>query len=227
MEKEACAIVEACRKWLHYLTGRHFLLITDQQAVSYMFDTNKHWKIKNNKILRWRVELSCLEFDIKYRPGPENIKADCLTRAFCSALSQTKSLKQLHEELCHPGIVRMSHFVSSRNLPYSIDEVKRITAQCEACARLKPRYFKPNNPPLIKALKPFDQLSMDFKSSLPSKSKNRYLLTVVDEYSRFPFTFPCSDCESKTVIKCLIKLFTIFRDTRIHTFRQWDILHKR
>ena len=39
VEKEACAIVEACRKWRHYLTGRHFLLITDQQAVSYMFET--------------------------------------------------------------------------------------------------------------------------------------------------------------------------------------------
>ena len=135
--------MEACRKWRHYLTGRRFLLITDQQAVSYMFDYNKHGKIKNNKILRWRIELSCLEFDIKYRPGPENVTADCLTRAFCSALSQTKSLKQLHEELCHPGVVRMSHFVRSRNLPYSIDEVKQITSQCEACARLKPRYFRP------------------------------------------------------------------------------------
>ena len=95
VEKEACVIVKACRKWRHYLTGRHFLLITDQQAVSYMFDTNKHGKIKNNEILRWRVELSCLIFDKKYRPGSENVTADCLTRAFCSALSQTKSLKQL------------------------------------------------------------------------------------------------------------------------------------
>ena len=31
MEKEAAAIVESIRKWKHYLTGKHFILITDQQ----------------------------------------------------------------------------------------------------------------------------------------------------------------------------------------------------
>ena len=29
VEKEAAAIVEAVRKWRHYLTGKHFALITD------------------------------------------------------------------------------------------------------------------------------------------------------------------------------------------------------
>ena len=66
VEKEACAIVEACRKFRHFLAGRKFLLITDQQAVSFMFNSKGHGKIKNDKILRWRIELSCFEFDIKY-----------------------------------------------------------------------------------------------------------------------------------------------------------------
>ena len=82
VEKEACAIVEACRKWRHFLTGKRFLLITDQEAVSYMFDKANRGKIKNTKIQRWRVELSCFDFDIKYRPGPDNVTADCLTRGF-------------------------------------------------------------------------------------------------------------------------------------------------
>lgn len=33
---------------------------------------------------------------------------------------------------------------------------------------------------------------------------------MVDEYSRFPFAFPCSDMSSQTVISCLHKLFSIF-----------------
>ena len=37
IEKEACAIIEAVRYWKHYITGRHFRLITDQQPVSYIF----------------------------------------------------------------------------------------------------------------------------------------------------------------------------------------------
>lgn len=210
VEKEAAAIVEACRKWNHYLTGRRFMLITDQQAVSFMFDSQNHGKIKNNKILRWRIELSTLDFDIKYRPGPLNVSADCLSRAYSAALPGQKSLKEIHEDLVHPGIVRLYHFVKSRNLPFSMEDVKSTVGQCRVCAELKPRFYRPNNPPLIEATKPFDRLSLDFKGSLPTISANRYLLTIVDEYSRFAFAYPCRDMESSTVIKCLTDLFSIF-----------------
>ena len=56
VEKEAAVIVEAVRKWRHYLTGRHYNLITDQKSVAYMFDTKRRSKIKNDKIMRWRLE---------------------------------------------------------------------------------------------------------------------------------------------------------------------------
>lgn len=59
VEKEAYAIVEALRKWKHYLVGHHFKLITDQRNVKFMFDTKSASKSKNDKITRWRIELSC------------------------------------------------------------------------------------------------------------------------------------------------------------------------
>ncbi len=34
-------------------------------------------------------------------------------------------------------------------------------------------------------------------------------MTVIDEYSRFPFVFPCSNTSSQTVIKCLNQLFSL------------------
>ena len=55
VEKEAAAIVEAVRKWKHYLTGKHFILITNQRSISYMFDSKHRGKIKNDKIMRWRI----------------------------------------------------------------------------------------------------------------------------------------------------------------------------
>ena len=76
VEKEAAAIVEAVRKWKHYLTGKHSTLITDQHSVSYMLDSKHRSKIKNDKIMRWRIELSTYNFDIFYRCGAENIPAD-------------------------------------------------------------------------------------------------------------------------------------------------------
>ena len=53
-------------------------------------------------------------------------------------------------------------------------------------------------------------MSVDFKGPLPLSSCNRYLLTVVDEYSRFPFAFPCADVAAATVIKHLTNLFSVF-----------------
>ena len=54
------------------------------------------------------------------------------------------------------------------------------------------------------------QLNIDFKGPLPTSSQNKYILTIVDEFSRFPFAFPCKDMESKTVIKCFSQLSSLF-----------------
>jgi len=44
VEKEACAIVEAIRKWAHLLSGH--------QPVSVIYDVRHSIKIKNEKIIR-------------------------------------------------------------------------------------------------------------------------------------------------------------------------------
>jgi len=36
------------------------------------------------------------------------------------------------------------------------------------------------------------------------------MLTVVDEFSRFPFAFPCRSTDAETVISCLNQLFALF-----------------
>jgi hypothetical protein len=112
--------------------------------------------------------------------------------------------------LCHPGVTRMFHWVRSKNLPYSLEDVKKISSSCPACAEIKPRFFKPQNQHLIKATLPFERLNIDFKGPVPSNCKNHYILTVIDEYSRFPFAFPCRDVSTSTVIECLDKLFSLF-----------------
>ena len=102
---------------------------TDQKSVSYMFDQLNRGKIKNDKIMRWRIELACYSFDIVYRPGKENVLPDALSKATCASGPQD-SLYKLHEALCHPGVTRLNHFVRTKNLSYSLDEVKRVTSQC-------------------------------------------------------------------------------------------------
>ena len=209
VEKEALAIVDAVEKWRHFLIGRHFILKIDQKSVRFMFDTQNRGKIKNEKILRWRINLASFSFDIQYRDGKENVAADTLTRTSCATLTDNKLLA-LHKSLCHPGVTRMTHFVRSRNLPHSVEEIRAMTANCQTCSMIKPNFHKPSNLHLVKATQPFDRLSIDFKGPLPSSSRNRYLLTIVDEFSRFTFAYPCPNMESKTVNSCLSNLFSIF-----------------
>lgn len=211
VEREACAVVEALRKWRHFLVGRHFQLITDQQSVRYMFDNKNRGKIKNDKILRWRLELTCFSFDITFRPGVRNVVADALSRAPCaSTLTTVTDLCRVHNSLCHPGIRRMWHIVRCRNLPFSLEDVKTVIKQCQTCAEIKPKFSTVVNT-LIKATRPFERLSVDFKGPLPSKpGGNKYLLTVVDEFSRFVFAFPTKDTSSESAIRCLCSLFSTY-----------------
>ena len=76
--------------------------------------------------------------------------------------------------------------------------------------KLSQSFFKPPIVNLIKRLQPFERLSTDFKGPLPSKTKNHYIFTVVDEFSRFHFVFACKDTSSRTVISCLRSLFSLF-----------------
>lgn len=209
IEKEAYAIVESLKYWRHYLIGRHFEVFTDQRSVSFMFHQQHVSKIKNEKILRWRLELACFKFDIIYRPGSKNLTADALSRVTASIAPQFSDLKDLHFALCHPGITRMFHWVRSKNLPYSITDVKATVNACHVCRELKPKFIKTSGT-LIKATSAFERLNLDFKGPLPSSSKHRFLLTIIDEYSRFPFAFPCSDVSTQTVISCLQTLFYLF-----------------
>ena len=210
VEKEAYAVVEAIRKWRHYLIGNHFKLVTDQRSVAFMYDTNHKGRVKNDKVLRWRIELSPFQYDIVYRPGKDNQAADALSRTICGSVSDASELPNLHASLCHPGVRRMFHFVRLKNLPYSLNEVRAMTERCRACAQIKPRFHRQAPGMLIKATQPFERLNVDFKGPLPSTTRNKYLLTIIDEYSRFPFAFACPDMKASTIIQCFCELFSVF-----------------
>ena len=42
---------------------------------------------------------------------------------------------------------------------------------------------------------------------VPTTNSNAFLLTIIDEFSRFPFAFPCKDTSAATFIECLTTLF--------------------
>ena len=188
-----------------------------------MFDKKNKGKIKNDKIYRWRIELSCFSFDIVYRPGKHNIPANIFTRIYCSLIST--SLYELHKSLCHPGNSQMTAFVRNRNLPFSVEDIRKIISSCTICHKCKLCFNKAEPAHIIKATQPFERLNIDLKGPLPPVTNYKYMLTIIDEFSRFPFAIPCSDIETKTVITKLCDSFSIFgMPAYIHSDRRLSFM---
>lgn len=84
-EKEALAILEALKKWRHYLLGNPLIIKTDQQSLRFM-TTQRLTEGIQHKLL-----LKLLEFDytIEYKKGKENLAADALSRrdSQCNAIT--------------------------------------------------------------------------------------------------------------------------------------------
>nr|XP_040581518.1 uncharacterized protein LOC121129875 [Lepeophtheirus salmonis] len=163
-----------------------------------MFDLHLSNEIKNEKIMRWRIELACFKYDIVHRDGRKNVVADNASRIFGSIVQDAPALKTLHNNLSHSGVSRLSHFIRSRNLPHSLEDTKRVIRNRFVCSERKPCFYKGSAATLIKTTIPFERLSVDFIGTLSSASHNKNILTIVDEYSRFPFAYPCLDMSSKT-----------------------------
>ena len=161
VEKEDCAIVEAIRKWAHLLSGRRYTVVTDQRSVSFMYDVRHSSKIKNKKIMRWRMQLNEFDFEVVFRPGKLNSVPDALSRAYCVSLHES-TLYTIHASLCHPGITRLYHFVRAKNLPYSLADVRKTVECCRVCSEVKPNFCKPPSAQLVKATQPFERLIVDF-----------------------------------------------------------------
>ena len=146
-----------------------------------------------------------------------DITADKLSREHCRAAINNEKLADFHVRLCHTGITRLAHFYRVWKLPYSFEDIKKVCAECLKWARSKPRFYIPRTSHLIKTTQSMVRISMDFKGTLPSTSRNRSLPKTVDEYSRLPFTFPCPIMSAATIIHCHNQLFVVFlcQHTRI------------
>ena len=136
-----------------------------------------------------------------YCLGAENVPPDTLSRTFCAPALSGMDLGELHNLLCHPGVTRMFHFVKSRNLPYSIEDMRQMTKACRICAEHKPQFHLPVQAHMIKTTQPFQRLNVDFKGPLKSNNQNTFFLNIIDEYSHFLFVFQCKDVGARILVQ--------------------------
>ena len=145
------------------------------------------------------------KFSIVYHPGTENTVLSHL----CPHSHVARS-PQFKPPIVYPGVTYLFHFTRARNLPFSLDQIRSVTNSCISRQYLKPKFITSSEGRLIKAIPQFQQLNIDFKGPLSSLIHgNKYLPTVINKFSHFPFVFPCKDMTGKTVTHCLDQLFSI------------------
>ena len=138
-----------------------------------------------------------------------NVVPDSLSRPsdVAAAISGHDSLKSIHDLLGHPGIRRLNHFVK-KNLPFSLDDVKSTCRECKICAESKPQFYKQAGETVVNATPPWERIAVDVEG--PLKGKLSHVLVVIEEFSRFPYAFPCRDISAKTVIQGSPQLCCLF-----------------
>ncbi|KAI4899740.1 hypothetical protein NFI96_016540 [Prochilodus magdalenae] len=98
-DKELLAIKLAFDEWRHWLEGAQypFLVLTDHKNLEYL----RSAKRLNSRQARWSLFFSRFNFQITYRPGTRNTKADALSRIFENEPSEPPASKPILE----PNIV--------------------------------------------------------------------------------------------------------------------------
>ncbi len=74
-DREALAIVLACRQFHHYLWDTKFIIRTDHQPTTTVF----RQRTKSPMMNRWMLEMRDYRFRVVYKMGKNNVVADQLS----------------------------------------------------------------------------------------------------------------------------------------------------
>ena len=208
-KKECLAIVWGIKTFRSYLLPRHFEIFTDHYSLQWL----KSMKTENALLHRWAASLEDYDFEVKHRPGKQQGHVDALSRLM---IVQETGKKKLDEDETREALRRMHQdghlglkktLKAFRNRFLGIKDYahcEQIIRECQGCqlgTDYKPRKKAVGH---INSAGPWELLSIDIVGPLPrSKQGQRFVLTVVDCYSRFTILIPLKDHSATTVSQAL------------------------
>jgi hypothetical protein len=199
VEKECLAIVWACKHFRPYLLGRKFQILTDHRELTWIFNV----KDPSSRLLRWKLLLEEYDYEIKYKPGKQNMNADSLSRYPVLAIEaeeltqnrKTRIIKEMHSDPVggHQGINRtvdrIKLYVSWPNMREDITDYIRT---CEICQKMKYSREKLCQLQITNTqAEPWKKLSLDIVGPLPcTEEGHKYILTCQDNLSKYLIAEP-------------------------------------
>jgi len=108
----------------------------------------------------------------------------------------------------HQGIEAMiAKLTQDYFWPRMREDIKHFVKHCRVCSMVKPKFVNAAlKPYLVDA--PLQMVATDFIGPLPDDGGRRYILVIIDAFSRFPETYPVRDMSVSTVIECFRDYFS-------------------
>ncbi len=201
VEKEAYAILYCVKKVERYVRHKKFLVRTDHRNLIYV------WKAASPKVTRWRLLLSEFDYDIEHIPGTENAAADCLSRLFSLSLTHEDLITKYH-------ILAGIHLTVNKTVQYlrSHDhlwanmrqEVKKWVQTCPVCQKMDPSPPERVTLSLPPSGSPLYEVHIDTMGPYPAHDGMKYILVIIDRFSRLTELVPIPDTKAHTAAKAFI-----------------------
>ena len=215
-KKECLAIVWGVQVFQPFLVATHFEILTDHYALQWL----RSMKSTSAILHRWAAALEDYWFTIIHRPGKLQGHVDALSRLPTENLVFTlKGKIKVSEEKAETVITevhRQGHLGENKtwkafNRKYSTPQGRRkcreVVRTCPEC-QLGKDYMARHVPKgHINSPGPWETISIDVVGPVPVDGKsNRYIVTMMDVYSRYLIASPVRNHRASTVSRCLYEL---------------------
>lgn len=117
-----------------------------------------------------------------------------------------KLVKHIHKELCHLGVKKTINYMNDHFFWINmVTEIKTIIKRCDLCMKRKTVTAKTAEYLIPRvAIEPMEQLVIDIAHMRETKSRNRYLVVIIDQFSKMISLTPTQRQDEKTIHRVLL-----------------------
>ncbi|UYV81786.1 K02A2.6-like [Cordylochernes scorpioides] len=223
--KELLAIGKSIEHFHHYLYGQKFILRSDHASLQWLLN----FKNPEGQLARWIQRLQEYQVKIQHRPGKRHQNADALSRrpcvpqcGHCARAEDKYGVRQVtvqennevEEQHWNGQALRKSQHEDRDLLPVinwkesderpSWEDVAPYSPKTKA--RKGPTTRSKGKLKIYNVGAPFERISIDVVGPFPkSDLGNKYILVIMDYFTKWPVAVPIPDQEASTLSEALLQ----------------------